>query len=83
MNIAFCLELCKNWPVKLKEVKMANKDECTSIDQAADIAGVSRATLYNYMNVLGVQRIKFPFDRKAYITNSDLERVRKFIEQNK
>jgi transposase len=61
----------------------ANKTDCTSIDEATKIAGVSRATLYNYMNVLGVQRIKFPFDRKSYILKSDLDRVRSFIEQNR
>jgi len=59
------------------------KSDCMSIDEAAEYLRISRATLYNYMNVLGVQRLKFPFDRKAYVTKSDIESVRTFVEQNR
>jgi hypothetical protein len=61
----------------------ANKTDCISINDATKEARVSRATLYTYMNVLGVQRIKFPFDRKSYILKSDLDRVKTFIEQSR
>jgi predicted DNA-binding transcriptional regulator AlpA len=64
-------------------VTSTNKNECVSMDEATNLAKVSRATLYNYMNVLGVQRFKFPFDRKTYILKSDLENVKAFIEKSR
>jgi hypothetical protein len=60
-----------------------NKSDCMSIVAAATSLKVSRATLYNYTNILGMQRIRFPFDRKSYLLNSDVEAIRQFMEQNK
>jgi predicted DNA-binding transcriptional regulator AlpA len=57
------------------------KEECLSIDQAAAEVGCSRATLYNYMNILGIQRYKFPFDRHTYVLKEDVERIKQFVEQ--
>ncbi len=59
------------------------KEDCFTIEQAAIEIGSSKATLYNYMNILGIQRTKFPFDRRSYVTKSDIERVKQFLEENK
>lgn len=59
------------------------KSDCLSVDDAAQSLNLSRATLYNYINVLGIQRVKFSFDRRAYVTKSDIETIRSFVEQNR
>jgi hypothetical protein len=64
----------------MSEVK---KVDCTSVEDSLKDLGVSRNTLNTYMNVLGVTKYKFPFDRRNYITKIDLERVRQFIVENK
>lgn len=60
---------------------MANKDECISIEDATAKLNVSRNTLYGYINHLGIQRVKFPFDRKTYILKSEAERLKEHIER--
>lgn len=64
---------------------MANirKEDCLTVDQAALELEISRASLYTHLNYLGIQRHKFPFDRRTYILKTDIERVRRFIEENR
>ena len=59
------------------------KDDCMTIEQATLAVGVSKASLYNYMNFLGIQRQKFPFDRRSYVSKSDVERIKQFVEDNR
>ena len=59
------------------------KDDCLTIEQAMSEVKCSKATLYNYMNFLGIQRQKFPYDRRAYILKSDVERIKQFVEENR
>ncbi len=59
------------------------KDQCTSVEEASKILGVSSATLYNYMNILNVQRLRFGFDRRTYISNSELKRIQVFVKTNR
>ena len=59
------------------------RGDCLTIEQAMAEVGCSRATLYNYMNFLGIERQKFPFDRRAYILKSDVERIKQFVEENR
>jgi len=54
-----------------------------TIEQAITATGASKASLYNYMNYLGIQRHKFPFDRRSYILKTDIERIKQFIEENR
>lgn len=58
------------------------KADCLTLDQAMKEVNRSRGTFYTYLNYLEIQRHKFPFDRKAYITKLDLERIRQFIAEN-
>jgi hypothetical protein len=54
-----------------------------TIEQATTAVGVSKASLYNYMNFLDIQRQKFPFDRRSYVSKSDVERLRQFVSENR
>jgi len=56
------------------------KEDCVSVDNASNTLGISRATLYSYMNLLGVQRYRFPFDRRTYILKDEVERIREFMQ---
>ena len=64
-------------------MQKVNKEDCLTIEQAAAAVGSSKATLYNYMNILGIQRLKFPFDRRTYVMKVDVERMRRFVEENR
>jgi hypothetical protein len=57
-----------------------SKDDCIPLEDAMKAIGKSKATLYNYMNALDIQRHKFAYDRKTYILKGDLDRLLKFIE---
>lgn len=59
------------------------KSDCTSVQKAMTETGISRNTLNSYMNALGIAKHKFPFDSKVYITNSDYNRLRDFIAENR
>lgn len=64
---------------------MANvaKEDCLTIEQAAKEIQSSKATLYNYMNILGIQRYKFPLDRRTYVSKIDVERIKQFIAEHR
>ncbi len=59
------------------------KEDCLTIEQAIEAVSVSKATLYNYMNFLNIQRQKFPFDRRSYVSKLDVERLKQFVEENR
>ena len=59
------------------------KTDCISMENALKETGVVKNTLNSYMNALGIPKHKFPFDRRVYITLVDLERIKRFIEENK
>lgn len=59
------------------------KSDCIAVESACTELGIVRNTLNAYLNALGVAKHKFPFDRRVYITKSDYERVRQFVEENK
>ncbi len=59
------------------------KEDWLTVDQAARDLQISRATLYTHLNYLGIQRYKFPFDRRTYVLKTDIERVKRFIEANR
>jgi len=53
------------------------KEDCLSINDAAASLGMSRGTLYSYMNMLQAQRLRFWNDKRTYISKVDIERIRK------
>jgi hypothetical protein len=66
-----------------KTMSELKKTDCISVENALTELGITRNTLNAYMNALGIPKHKFPFDRRVYITKTDLERVRQFIAENK
>ena len=56
------------------------KEDCLSVDEASAKLSISRATLYNYMNIINAQRYRFRLDRKTYITKVDIERIRRLMK---
>lgn len=60
-----------------------SKADCMTVDEAATSLGCSRATLYSYINVLGVQRHKFPLDRRSYVEKQEVERIREVMKENR
>ncbi len=47
-----------------------------SIANAGKDLGVSRTTMYYYIEQLKIKVEKFPLDRKAYIAIADLDRIK-------
>jgi len=46
------------------------------VGDAAKVLGVDRSTFYYYKKQLGIELKKFPLDRRKYISNADLERIK-------
>jgi hypothetical protein len=59
------------------------KEDCVTVDKAAEMLEYSRASLYTYLNLLDIQRYRFKLDRHTYILKSDVERIRKYIVESK
>jgi len=51
------------------------KPSHVSIDAAAKELGVNRSTMYYYLRQFEIEPVKFPLDRKSYLTSEDLERI--------
>lgn len=64
-------------------VSEVKKEDCLNIDEAKTRIGRTKQSLYNYMNMLGVQRYRFPYDRRTYISKVDVERIEKFMKESK
>jgi predicted DNA-binding transcriptional regulator AlpA len=47
-----------------------------SIEEASQITGKNRATIYNRMKILGIKPRKFKMDRKAYVNAAELEQIK-------
>jgi hypothetical protein len=64
-------------------VSEVKKEDCLNIDEAKKQIGRTKQSLYNYMNMLGVQRYRFPYDRRTYIRKTDVERIEQFMKESK
>ncbi len=54
--------------------------EYLTLQEAAEYAGLKRATIYNYLNDLGIKPQKFGRDRRAYISFADAKRLKEYKE---
>ncbi|HZU00275.1 MAG TPA: hypothetical protein VFA10_11465 [Ktedonobacteraceae bacterium] len=52
-----------------------------TIDDAADQLKVTRGTLYYYIRTLKLQTVKFPLDRRAYLTMKDFEEIKRLKDE--
>jgi len=55
--------------------------EYMTLDEAAESLRITRATVYNYINVLDIKTHKFKMSKKAYIAKADVERIREVKEK--
>ncbi len=56
---------------------MEEKEYMTLVE-AASYANIKRATIYNYLNDLGIKPQKFGRDRRAYISLADAKRLKEY-----
>lgn len=54
--------------------------EFLTLEEVAIYTGIKRATIYNYLNDLGIDTLKFGRDRRAYIPLADAKRLKEYKE---
>ena len=54
--------------------------EYMTVEEAAEYIGMKRATLYNYMHDLDIKSKRFKRDRKAYIAQADVQKMKQYRE---
>jgi len=59
---------------------MEEEKEFLTLEETATYTGIKRATIYNYLNDLGIETFKLGRDRRAYIKLADAKRLREFRE---
>jgi len=55
--------------------------EYLSIDDAAKAIGWNRATVYKYVDELGMRKYKFCLNRKTYLVAADVEKLKQIKEK--
>ena len=64
----------------INRMAQVRKSDCLTMKEAEEELRCSRSSLYNYMNALNIQRVKFPFDPHAYVLKSDIQRIREHFD---
>ena len=59
------------------------KTDCISVLNATTQLGITRNTMNSYMAAFGVEKHKFPFDNRMYMTRQDFGKLKQFVEENK
>lgn len=54
----------------------AENREYLTIDEAAKEIGWNRATVYKYVDALGMKKHKFRLNRRTYLAAADVERLK-------
>lgn len=60
---------------------MSEEREYIPLEEAAAYVGVKRASLYYYLKELKIETHKFKFDKRAYITPADMERIKEIKDK--
>jgi transposase len=60
---------------------MPEEKEYMTLDEAANFLGIKRATLYNYMNKLNIEAIKFKLDRRSYLSQGQVKQLKEIQEK--
>ncbi len=60
---------------------MLNDKEFYSIDEAAEIIGWNRATVFAWVKALGMKIHKFERVKKSYLAAADVERLKEIKEK--
>jgi Helix-turn-helix domain len=51
------------------------EQEYVTLDEAAQIIGTKKGSLYYYLRALAIEPRKFPLNKHAYIRKSDVKRI--------
>lgn len=55
--------------------------EYLTVEETAEYLGFNRTTLYKYIKALGIKTVKFRLDRRTYLSQADVERIREAKEK--
>lgn len=66
---------------RVKIMEQLRREDCVTVDDAAIALKYSKASVYAFMNLLGVERRRFPRSRRTWIAKNDVERIRKYIDE--
>ena len=59
---------------------MNEEKEYLTLDEAAELLGIKRATFWNYMDDLGIESHKFGRDRRRYLSREEVNRLKEYKE---
>lgn len=65
----------------MTERELINGQEYLSIDDAAEYIGWNRATVFEWVKTLGMEKHKFLRNRKTYLKASDVKRLKQIKEK--
>jgi len=55
--------------------------EYYTIEEVSRLVGRNRATIYNRMKILEIEAKKFNLDRKAYVTEEEMQRIKTVFDK--
>ena len=58
-----------------------DQKEYMTLDEAAESLGMKRPTIYIYMRELGIKAVKFRLDRRAFLSQADIQKIRELKEK--
>jgi len=61
--------------------QLVDGQEYFSVDEVAQIIGWNRATVFEWVKALGMQKYKFLRNRKTYLKASDVERLQEIKQK--
>lgn len=64
-----------------EENEKEGKKEYLTIDETAQILGWNRATIYKWIEELGIKKHKFKLDRRTYLAHADVQRLKEIRDK--
>lgn len=65
----------------MTEMELINGQEYLSIDEAAEYIGWNRATVFEWVKTLGMEKHKFLRNKRTYLKASDVNRLKQIKEK--
>jgi excisionase family DNA binding protein len=59
---------------------MTDEKEFMTLEEASAYTGIKRATIYNYLNDLGIEPKKFGRSRRKYLPLADVKQLKEYKE---
>jgi hypothetical protein len=64
-----------------RRIRVMEEKEYYTYEEALEILGISRSTLFTMINDLGIQWHKFKYDKRRYLANADVKRLKEIREK--